>query len=149
LSNDSPVIDFTVSMADINEAAKELFSSNYVDIIVNSTHQEKILLCALLHCQKVLKLSEVPLDRVFQHHQALCRSTGCSVVPEYSSFLNILGNISETRLVTIDSKISYSESKVRKSFTVLYLNTIADDVLFALSQDSTLEMVVSQIRESQ
>lgn len=120
----TPETKLIVKMVHVNEALKEVFSTDKVMAISSCSEQEKIFLDALAQEFRISS-SEVAYFRdVFNHHVERCRMDRI-YVPNVSELIEIAYNLYAKRLILIESNKLDVKSKIT-------LNVSVDEIDFVL-----------------
>lgn len=113
-----------VTMKDVDQALKEIFSSMKIVAIRDASKQEQAFLKAVVQEFRVCGLEEAVFARVYEHHKAICQFDGMHI-PSTLELFEVANNLYDLRLILLDAHKSYLKKKVR-------LNISLDDVDFAL-----------------
>ena len=114
----------SVKMVDVNNALKEIFSSEKLTAIREASEQQKILLESIVMDFRISGLEEAIFKDVYRHHSDNCAEKRI-YEPSVTELLQIAYELHETKLILMDRSRVELAKRIR-------LNVSVDDINFVL-----------------
>lgn len=117
-----------VTLMNVNQALKDIFSSEKLTAITEASEQQRLLLQSIVQDFRITGLEEAVFRDVYTHHISICHfSNACA--PSASELLQIAYELHEIKLILIDKNRIDMLKRIR-------LNVSVDDINFGLQSKS-------------
>lgn len=117
-----------ITLLHVNQALKDIFSSEKLTAITEASEQQRLLLQAIVQDFRCTGLEEAVFRDVYTQHVSICHFSN-AYAPSPSELLNIAYELFEIKLILIDKNRVDMLKRIR-------LNVSVDDVNFGLQSKS-------------